>query len=203
MNWPQDHTERMTALWNEGLSGAQVAHALNLEFRTSYSRSAVIGRIHRMGLPKRPKDTWLVGQRIESRRRAGAARIARANAPPKPKPEPKPRHVYLRYAMTAPVAPVLPSTLQSPAPPPPPPVEDKPGLATVLSIQSHMCRWPIGDPQDADFTLCGQRKADGGPYCAGHAARAVKPMPPGKKATNELIRSLRRYTGQGRSAAAS
>ena len=75
----------------------------------------------------------------------------------------------------------------------PPPVmkDDEPGLATVLTLGSHMCKWPIGDPARDDFTFCGRRQERGG-YCAGHAARAFAP-PSTRRTSTELIRSTRRY----------
>lgn len=52
-----------------------------------------------------------------------------------------------------------------------------PGLATVLTVGAHACRWPIGDPLAAGFTLCGRRAARGA-YCDGHAAKAYQPRRP-------------------------
>jgi GcrA cell cycle regulator len=57
-----------------------------------------------------------------------------------------------------------------------------------------MCKWPIGDPATAEFTFCGRRSGDEGPYCVEHARLAYQP-PQAKKKTSatELARSLRRY----------
>ncbi len=46
--------------------------------------------------------------------------------------------------------------------------------ATILTIRDSMCKWPIGDPADPEFALCG-RKASCGPYCAEHAKIAFQP----------------------------
>ena len=40
------------------------------------------------------------------------------------------------------------------------------------------CRWPIGDPREAGFHFCGERQADGRPYCAQHWAMAFVPSRP-------------------------
>mgnify|MGYP002620502744 CR=1 FL=1 len=40
------------------------------------------------------------------------------------------------------------------------------------------CRWPIGDPQQADFHYCGKRKVDGYSYCDFHVRRASQPTKP-------------------------
>lgn len=56
-------------------------------------------------------------------------------------------------------------------------------IDTLKDLQSHMCRWPVGDPQDKDFHFCGCRRQHGGSYCTRHndmayrkdsRARAVK-----------------------------
>lgn len=46
------------------------------------------------------------------------------------------------------------------------------GLASVLSIDRG-CRWPLGDPLQPGFSLCGRPVARGA-YCAAHAARAYR-----------------------------
>lgn len=43
---------------------------------------------------------------------------------------------------------------------------------------AHDCRWPIGDPQGADFHFCGKQKVDGHPYCEFHVRRANQPTRP-------------------------
>lgn len=83
---------------------------------------------------------------------------------------------------------VAPSVSATPAPVM---KDDEPGLATVLTLEAHMCKWPIGDPADDSFTFCGRRKERAG-YCAGHAERAFAP-PSKRRTATELIRSTRRY----------
>jgi GcrA cell cycle regulator len=57
-----------------------------------------------------------------------------------------------------------------------------------------MCKWPIGDPATDDFTFCGRRSTDDGPYCVEHARVAYQPQQSKKKASSgDLARSLRRY----------
>jgi GcrA cell cycle regulator len=76
----------------------------------------------------------------------------------------------------------------------PPGFVEQPGTATVLTLGAHMCKWPIGDPTSAEFTFCGRRASEEGPYCIEHARVAYQP-PQAKKKTSaaELARSLRRY----------
>jgi GcrA cell cycle regulator len=48
--WTAEQNDALRKLHSLGLSGAQAAWAINQEFRTTYSRSAIIGRSHRLGL---------------------------------------------------------------------------------------------------------------------------------------------------------
>lgn len=54
----------------------------------------------------------------------------------------------------------------------------------MTELTPRMCRWPIGDPKDADFKFCGCASMPGLPYCDGHSkiayqtssrARVLKP----------------------------
>lgn len=48
---------------------------------------------------------------------------------------------------------------------------------TIMELRESMCRWPIGDPTQADFRFCGARKTPGaGPYCGCHSAIAYQPQ---------------------------
>ena len=48
-------------------------------------------------------------------------------------------------------------------------------MVTVLTVKDSMCKWPIGDPADANFGFCGHTSAEGSPYCAEHARVAFQP----------------------------
>ena len=39
---------------------------------------------------------------------------------------------------------------------------------TLIELEPHHCRWPVGDPQSPDFFYCGADKCGDGPYCAAH-----------------------------------
>jgi GcrA cell cycle regulator len=132
------------------------------------TRNAVIGKVHRLGLSGRA-------------------------TPSKPQ-----RTVFKapRPARPAAAAPSLPRRVAEPvtATPPARYVEEKPGTATVLTLGAHMCKWPIGDPSLDNFTFCGRRSEEHGPYCHEHAQVAYQPAQAKKKSSAaELARSLRRY----------
>lgn len=51
--WPDAATEMLAKLWNEGSTGTQIANALKAAGLGNYTRSAVQGRVHRLGLSRR------------------------------------------------------------------------------------------------------------------------------------------------------
>ena len=173
IGWTDERVDLLKKLWQDGLSASQIAKELG-----GVTRNAVIGKVHRLGLsgretPAKPQRTYFKAPRPVTPRRAQA----------------------FAFGSNVPAAVVV-----APPPPPPPgrtPVPDR-GIATVISLGNHMCKWPIGDPTDESFTLCGrQREPRAGvlsPYCDEHAALAYQP-PTAKKrsAAAELSRSLRRY----------
>src|SRR5947209_14823171 len=46
MGWTDERVEQLKGLWNEGASASKIARALG-----GVSRNAVIGKVHRLGLP--------------------------------------------------------------------------------------------------------------------------------------------------------
>jgi GcrA cell cycle regulator len=119
--WTPDRVQTLIRLWRDGLSASQIARAL----AGGVTRSAVIGKIHRLGLGGR----------------------ARPSSPPaRPRLEVRPRPKLPRAPAMRP-----PRTVAvEPASPPP-----EIGSATVLTIRRGQCRWPIGEPLADSFSLCG------------------------------------------------
>jgi GcrA cell cycle regulator len=46
---------------------------------------------------------------------------------------------------------------------------------TLLELTEETCRWPIGDPGQADFFFCGGQTITSLPYCAYHSRVAYQP----------------------------
>lgn len=165
MGWTDERVANLKKLWLDGLSASQIAKQLG-----GVTRNAVIGKVHRLGLSGRAAPSQ------PSRPAFRAARPRPTQAPSAPRRiEPAPR------AATAPAQPA-----------PRPAVLDLPGTATVLTLGSHMCKWPIGDPSSNEFSFCGRRSDEGHPYCVEHSRVAYQPATK-KNGSSELARSLRRY----------
>jgi GcrA cell cycle regulator len=168
MGWTDERVELLKKLWQDGLSASQIAKQLG-----GVTRNAVIGKVHRLGLSGRAAPS------------KPARTVFKAPRPARP-------------AVAAPSAPrrIAEPVSQTSSPQPPTPVryiDEAPGMATVLTLGAHMCKWPIGDPSLDSFTFCGRRSSDG-PYCQEHGQVAYQPAQTKKKASaTELARSLRRY----------
>jgi GcrA cell cycle regulator len=167
MGWTDERVELLKKLWQAGLSANQIAKELG-----GVSRNACIGKVHRLGLcgratPSKPTRTTFKA----------------------PRPQPKP----ISVAPSVPRRIAEPVFASEPIPLPVRYVEEAPGTATILTLGSHMCKWPIGDPESNSFTFCGRRSSCG-PYCYEHDQVAHQPAHSRKRSSaNDLARSLRRY----------
>lgn len=156
MAWNDERVELLKKLWSEGLSASQIAARLG-----GVTRNAVIGKVHRLGLSGRATTSRMKSHRPRPRATAAAAK----------------RMGKARYSNVG--NPALRALYQPEAEPFTPAVEELViPLAERKSIQTLTecnCRWPIGDPQLADFHFCGKNKVPGLPYCEFHARRAFQP----------------------------
>ncbi len=164
MGWSEERVTLLRKLWAEGLSASQIAKQLG-----GVTRNAVIGKVHRLGL-------------------AGRATPSRpAKRPVRP----------ARPRVIGPSAPRLrqPSSVPYVVVPDLEPLRFEDGkAASVLTLKDSMCRYPIGDPTDADFAFCGRAAPTCGPYCQDHARLAYQPSYAKKRRASEpdeLRRMLR------------
>ena len=113
------------------------------------TRNAVIGKIHRLGL--------------SSGRPAGVS--ARTNCPPRARHSrgPTQRRLLRLACAHAPLDEILSSVVVISTHP-----------CSLIDIDAHQCRWPIGDPATAQFAFCGNDSIGGFTYCLGHARMAYR-----------------------------
>jgi GcrA cell cycle regulator len=161
MGWNDERVDLLKKLWSEGLSASQIAGRLG-----GVTRNAVIGKVHRLGLSGRATTSRLKTHRPRARAAVPGAAGKRVVAT-----------TTKRFAQLG--NPAVRALYHPEAEPFIPAVEelDIP-LAERKSIQTLTecaCRWPIGDPQLADFHFCGKNKVPGLPYCEFHARRAFQP----------------------------
>jgi GcrA cell cycle regulator len=112
------------------------------------TRNAVIGKIHRLGLsPARPPG--------------GSARACATHARKNPR-----RRLLRLLAAEAPSIVVDEATAAAPI--------ESAQRCSLLDIDHSRCHWPLGDPHDTDFAMCGNAAIKGFSYCPGHARMAYR-----------------------------
>ena len=175
MGWTDERVETLKKLWLDGLSASQIAKQLG-----GVTRNAVIGKVHRLGLSGRAAPSQ------------PARPVFKAPRPARPAATTVP--IARRAAPTAEAPPVVSVAEPARAATALVPRVEERGVATVLTLGAHMCKWPIGDPSSEEFSFCGRRSTDDGPYCIEHARVAYQPQQNKKKSSaSELARSVRRY----------
>lgn len=169
MSWTDERIALLKKMWKEGKSAAEIAKTLG----KGVTRNAVIGKAHRMGLSGRPSP---IKKPAAPKKEAAAAppKKERAAAPAAAPAAPRGK----KAAVTPPAANAKASALLNKE------VEELKtiekeivplgGGVALIDLTERMCKWPIGDPRDPDFTFCGRGIRPGTPYCPEHAAMAYQ-----------------------------
>jgi GcrA cell cycle regulator len=136
---------QLRRLWETGASARRIAGELG----AGVSRSAVLGKIHRLGIAA-------LAPRIARRPAGGTAAPARLpwSVPPEP-------------ADCAPWRDDPGADADIP----------RPQRRSLLTLTAATCRWPVGDPARPGFFFCGAPSEPRRPYCRAHALRARSPEP--------------------------
>src|SRR6266545_4917314 len=95
VGWTRETTEQLVALWQTGASGSLIAAAINRDHGTAFSRNAVIGKVHRLGLAGRAVDsprTGMPARRVgQAERTPGLIRGEASLAAARPRARPRGR----------------------------------------------------------------------------------------------------------------
>ena len=171
MAWNDERVELLKKLWAEGLSASQIAGRLG-----GVTRNAVIGKVHRLGLSGRATTSRMKSMRPRPRANVNSTALAK-------------RSGKSRFGSTGNSA--VRALYAPDAEPYVSPVEElvipMAERKTIQSLTECSCRWPIGDPQLADFHFCGKDKVMGLPYCEFHARRAFQPPQPRRRDREHTI----------------
>lgn len=175
--WTPERVDMLKKLWTEdGLSATQIEQRMG-----GTSRNAVLGKLLRLGLLGKSTSRRTHTRRSTKQNRAASPSpktppAAPRQSPPGPQPdvdagqpffEPdeEPRIEFEEL--------VIPENERQ----------------SILSIRNGMCRWPIGDPGEPDFHLCG--KPSEGVYCTFHSSIAFAGKPQRKQSEESNLK--RRY----------
>jgi len=168
MEWNDETIVRLRALWNEGLSTAEIGR------RMGVSKNAVVGKAHRLGLPARPSPIRRDGIGASTPRPPAPRRAVGPTLPPLgaslPAEELK-TDLAAELRVAAPVAVKLPPVERAA---PAQPAAAAPSVRAVppRSSRSAACCWPIGEPGTKSFRFCDDEAMAGKPYCGEHAQLA-------------------------------
>ncbi len=168
--WTDERVRRLKRLWLDGLSAAAIANELG-----NVTRNAVIGKVSRLGLNGRGKSS--IAPEGETKRITGAqhsafvGKLRQQRAPTRLVPAMSTDEVIAqRKAEAAEIARKIaePQEVDETVIP----VGQR---CTLLELNDHKCRWPIGEPAAADFFFCGGKPMAGTPYCGYHTRLAYQP----------------------------
>jgi GcrA cell cycle regulator len=159
MSWTDERIALLKKMWKEGKSAAEIAKTLG----KGVTRNAVIGKAHRMGLSGRPSP---IKKPTPTKKESAAA--------PAPRKEHGAKDV--KKAAAAPAGKASPALAKEAEELKKIEKEVVPlgGGVSLLELTERMCKWPIGDPREADFSFCGRGIRVGTPYCPEHASMAYQ-----------------------------
>ncbi len=169
--WTDERVELLKKLWMEGLSASQIAGELG----EGVTRNAVIGKVHRLKLSARAKPTNTTPRarpaaRPAPRRVASPAATMSSHISAKPRPATMSRPQVIGATALAATPEMETELYVAPAAAELFIPEEK--RLSLLQLNEHTCKWPIGDPLSKDFYFCGQHSLETGPYCDFHSRRA-------------------------------
>jgi len=156
LRWTDARIAYLKAQWLKGVTARQIARQMG----GGISRSAVLGKIHRLGFADLSPRSWVHRSHLKrgGERRVSHQLLSRTFAgqqwpPPAWVIEAKPYVEDPRIDADIPIA----------------------QRRSLLELTRGACRWPVGDPSQADFFFCGAEALRGRPYCATHGGRALRP----------------------------
>lgn len=139
LGWTEPRVEQLKSLYSDGLSASQIAAEMG-----EFSRNAVIGKVHRLGLE--PRGHTGNGLPREPRKYKPRLRIVAANG-----------NSNRQRIIVVPDA----EQFQCRA------VDVVPRNLTLMELEKNDCRYPYGDdPRETKF--CGHKKMNGSSYCMPH-----------------------------------
>lgn len=172
--WTDEAIAKLKELWGAGKSASECARILDI----GVSRSAVIGKVHRLNLSKRdnsirakppahrnraPKAVRRSRSQILEDARTRSNFQHKAQRPHGNKGQPKANAIVAKAVTSKKVAPLI-----LPVPTGLPDVTERIGL---MDLGRNDCRYCNGDPMTADHSFCGRPVRPGSSWCPDHHRR--------------------------------
>ena len=150
--WDDETLDLLKRLWREGKTATVIAARLG-----GMSRSAVMGKIHRLRLGAAKAGKGTKSPKAKTKRRAKTRSEESSAAAEHPAPSRRRRGHQVADIAKEPCA------------------AAGPGRKTLFELTNTCCRWPLGRQGGKGFFFCGAIEADlenGRPYCERHMRRA-------------------------------
>ena len=144
MGWTDEKVEKLRELWAQGYTANEIAKKLDV------TKNAIVGKVHRLCLTARPSP-------IKSKNTDGETAEATAEVVTETSAE----EIEAVDAGETKAAPKKAAK-----------VGGEKTNVKLVNLDSHSCRWPIGDPRDDDFCFCGKKVRSGQTYCDEHSMMA-------------------------------
>ena len=146
--WDDIRTDTLKGLWSSGLSAAEIAASMG------FTRNAVLGKVHRLGIGGRECD----GNRAYSRRTPEQIEATKREK------EQRRRERRRAYRATIVKSEINLSALRC--------IEVEPLHKSLADLGRNDCRYPYGD--NAPYTFCGNPQREGHSYCGPHFALTLR-----------------------------
>lgn len=181
--WSAEQIQTLRRLWDEGLSASNIGKALRR------SKNSIVGKAHRLGLPKRETFIGVASPRpwaspelrarrdeAQAKREARAAAMQAARPLPRPTPPPAPAPAPVALSVAA----VIAGEKSAQAAREADRRADRPAVHRnngPLHYPAGLpCQWPSGHPKTPGIRFeCTAARVPERPYCAGHCAVAYQP----------------------------
>jgi len=151
--WSEAAEAYLRARWAEGWSAGKIQIGLETTHGAKVTRSAVIGKAHRLGCGRHPNSRPDAMSAVRKLKRKSQTNVSHAW---------KPR-------TASPVAfKVEPLPIPQGEP-------DRASWVPLRALEGHSCRWVWGDPL-ADHGYCGREVIPGTSYCQGHLTKVYLPV---------------------------
>lgn len=170
--WTEERIAELRRLAGERMFARDIAAEIGT------TKNSVLGKLHRLGLSKAkalPTRKPKISRRVRPKRNGGAAVAAlKARKEQERKIANTATSTWGRRAVIARAIAI--GELEPCEATELPPEPTRPTVS-LHDLQSHHCRWPIGNPGAPDFGFCGQTIRDESvPYCTHHCRIAYVPI---------------------------
>ena len=133
MGWTDEKVEKLRELWAQGLTANEIAKKLDV------TKNAIVGKVHRLCLTARPSPIKSKTQEPVSEETPVVEPVVEACGQEAVVEEAEVKKEPKTQAKAAPETTNI----------------------KLVQLDSHTCRWPIGDPRDDDFCFCGKKVRSG------------------------------------------